>query len=155
MEQPHDGLILRNILEHLGVKNVHLSEKIKKHPNTITNWLASDRIDNTTLIEIGKVLRYDMTADYPRLRFIPEAMALTYFNQDPEKVLNEVREVKALYYTTKQLQADKELQIQLLHEKISDLKMMIDAKNQTIDSLKSQIDILTQKKVSQPLHNNP
>ncbi len=143
----HDGQILEQLLSDLGVKKGALAERMHKNANTITRWLSRDHIPSEDLIAIGKVLRFDLTSYFPRLKKIPETSKLKYFNSDPDLLLNRVEEVEAVYYSNQKEKADLEQTVKFYQEQIDNLKEIIDAKNEIIEMQKVRIeDLLVQLK---------
>ena len=138
----HDGQILEKLLSDLGIKKGALAERMHKNPNTITRWLTRDHIPSEELIEIGKVLRYDLSSYFPKLREIPETSKLKYFNSDPDQLLNRVEEVEAVYHRNQKQKADLEQTVKFYQEQIDNLKEIIDAKNEIIAMQKKTIEDL-------------
>ena len=119
-----DGQILQQILEERGIKKGRLAIQLKKNRNTIGNMLKAETINDFKLIEIGRVIRFDMTSRFPRLLNNPEAVELREFvvGEEVQKTI---------------LQKDKE--IEFLKEQIETLREIIESKNQLI---KSKDDII-------------
>lgn len=128
----HDGQILEQLLIELGIKKGILAEKLHKSPNTITSWIKQSTLSSDTLIQIGKALRFDLTHKFPKLKNIPEASELNYFNQDPSELLTLVEEMRVEYKTAEKATADYKQEIQFLREQIEQLRELIEAKNQII-----------------------
>ncbi|XOV93891.1 MAG: hypothetical protein ACFHWX_04120 [Bacteroidota bacterium] len=128
----HDGEILKKLLSELGVKKAVLAEKINKNPNTITRILQRQVIKNELLIDIGKALRFDLTQKFPRLKKVPEATKLNYFNEDPDELLTKVSDIEEMYGKVEKKSADLELEIKFLKEKVHTLETLIEAKDQII-----------------------
>lgn len=138
----HDGQILEKLLSDLGIKKGALAQRMHKNPNTITRWLTREHIPSEDLIEIGTVLRYDLTSYFPRLKKIPETSKLHYFNSDPDQLLNRVEEVEAVYTRNEKQKADLEQTVKFNEEQINNLKEIIEAKNEIIRMQKVKIEEL-------------
>jgi len=128
----HDGRILEQLLIELGVKKGLLADKLNKSPNTVTNWMKRETLPYELLINIGKALRFDLTHKFPRLKQIPEASELQYFNEDPSDLLSVVNEIRGDYKKSEKQLADLEQQNSFLKDQINQLKDLIEAKNQII-----------------------
>ncbi len=141
----HDGHILEELLKELSIKKSGLAEKLNKSNNTITNWVQSDKISNDNLIEIGKALRVDMTRRFPRLKVLPEAAGLNYFNSDPEQLVKDLAMVKEAKTEYENKRGDFLLEIQFLKDRVSAQQELIDAKNQIISGKDEVIKSRDQK----------
>lgn len=138
----HDGQTLEKLLLELGVKKGVLADRIKKNQNTITRLLKRETISSEYLIDIGKALRFDLTHKFPRLKKIPEASQLHYFNENPDELLHKVEEIESGYKSAKQETADLQQEVKFLKNEIDNLKEIIEAKNKIIEMQNESIQNL-------------
>lgn len=132
LSNEHEGEMLRDLLKELGIKYKALAFKIEKNQNTITRWCKEKKLKSDVLIEIGKAIHYDMTQAFPRLKNIPEARALNYFNEDPEELLSVVEDFK-MEYGNKKLISEYEREISHLNAQIETMQNLINDKSRIID----------------------
>ncbi len=129
----HDGQLLNQLLADLGVEKGWLASKLGRHGNTVTNLTKRETISSEILINIGKILRYDMRARFEKLNKIPEASVLHYFNSDPDQLLTRVEEIEVKYGKDLQLKANLEVELEQLKTHVSVLNNLISAKNHIIE----------------------
>jgi transcriptional regulator with XRE-family HTH domain len=139
LRMTHDGQLLEDLIKELGFKKGQLADKLHVNANTITNYLHRQTIKNDVLIEIGQAMRYDLSTKFPRLKKIPEATVLNYFNTDPEKLLTRVEEINDKYDHLVKAIADKDQKIDFLQDRIQSMQQIVDAKNEIIDGLKDKL----------------
>ena len=80
-------------------------------------------IKSEVLIEIGKILRYDIRSVFPRLKKLPEAGDLNYFNSDPTEFFHKVEELEGVYLTSKQAAAETAQEAKFLKEQIENRRV--------------------------------
>lgn len=136
-----DGEILEELLNELGFKKAELARRLDKHINSI-RYMMENNIPNDVLIEIGRILRYDMSAKFPRLRDYQPAKELSYFNEDPAPFLKRLDTIEKQIVEKEQTIADTRSEIKYLQGKIVDLQQLIDAKNESLQDKNLIIDQL-------------
>jgi len=135
---PHDGQTLDQLLEELGVKKKLLAEKLDVHQNTISNWTKRSTLSNDILISIGKAIRFDLSSKFTRLKKVPEASALNFFNSDPNQLLDKVETIDKKFDNMVQTIANKDQEIRFLKERINSLQEIIEMKNEIIETIKGR-----------------
>lgn len=132
-----DGKILQQLLQEFGIKQATLAKKVGVSDNAVSSWMHADHISNERLISIGKAIRYDLTTKYERLKQIPEATELNYFNSNPVEVMDEVKKIRELHEQTMETLKIKEIENEFLREQVKNLKELIKMKDKLLRSPQS------------------
>lgn len=142
----HEGNTIKQKIKELGQTQKWLADQLHVSPNSVSYQLDKSYLKSELLIRIGKALRYDLSDVIPRLKKIPEASELNFFNEDPSGVMQEVADIKKIYEDQLQVTADQKAKIQHLEVRVNDLESslrdksdLIAAKDVIITSLQNRL----------------
>ncbi len=146
MKDIHEGNILKAYIKDNSIVKVQLAKKLGVHVNTLYQWLDKSKIRSENLIDIGRELRIDISSLIPRMKTIPEAEHLQYYNEDRALALNQVKEAREEYKSVREILIDRDKEITLLKNLIQSKDELIAAQKEII--AQKELEISKLKKTS-------
>lgn len=65
----HQGEIIEKVVRRSGISITELSRRMKVHRRSIYNWFNQPRLSIYLVAQIGDVLQYDFSKDFPDYSF--------------------------------------------------------------------------------------
>ncbi len=131
---------MKDLLKRLGIQQNWLASEIGRTPNIITYHLNKEFLGADFLIKVGKALRRDLSADFPKLKGHPDVKELNFFNASPKELMAQVTEIREMHEAQLQVTADQKAEIAHLNVRIKDLEKIIASQN---DMMAGKDDIIT------------
>lgn len=139
----HDGNILEEIINQIGIRKNALADKLSINRGTLNRWIMKEYIPNDTLIQVGKALRIDMSAYYERLRTDPNVQQVSVFNEDPAEYVSRLAKIEQ-QFDRMTVRSNEQMA-----DYIERLKEIINYKEHEISQLQEQLTDCKSKLVDQ------